>query len=102
MSPGVSPIPWSVPNVPRGVPTLSLQGFGHLVPSWEDPALLGVVYDSVAFPEHNGTPETPGSPSVRLTVGGDTGDIWGHWGHRRVALGTPGGGDRVNLGADIE
>ncbi|XP_066064757.1 protoporphyrinogen oxidase-like isoform X1 [Chamaea fasciata] len=48
----------------RGV-TLPVTGFGHLVPSWEDPALLGVVYDSVAFPEHDGS---PGSPSVRLTV----------------------------------
>ncbi|XP_064257626.1 protoporphyrinogen oxidase isoform X2 [Passer domesticus] len=44
------------------------QGFGHLVPSSEDPALLGVVYDSVAFPEHDGTPATPGTPSLRLTV----------------------------------
>ncbi|XP_009074063.1 PREDICTED: protoporphyrinogen oxidase, partial [Acanthisitta chloris] len=44
--------------------TLPVTGFGHLVPSSEDPALLGIVYDSVAFPEHNGS----GSPSVRLTV----------------------------------
>ncbi|XP_053907100.1 protoporphyrinogen oxidase [Cuculus canorus] len=46
----------------RGV-TLPVTGFGHLVPSSEDPALLGIVYDSVAFPEHDGT-----AGSVRLTV----------------------------------
>ncbi|XP_068851202.1 protoporphyrinogen oxidase isoform X3 [Aphelocoma coerulescens] len=45
--------------------TLPVTGFGHLVPSSEDPALLGIVYDSVAFPEHDGT---PGTPSLRLTV----------------------------------
>ncbi|XP_032938447.1 protoporphyrinogen oxidase isoform X1 [Catharus ustulatus] len=45
----------------RGV-TLPVTGFGHLVPSSEDPALLGVVYDSVAFPELDG------SAGVRLTV----------------------------------
>ncbi|XP_041259936.1 protoporphyrinogen oxidase isoform X2 [Onychostruthus taczanowskii] len=47
---------------------LPVTGFGHLVPSSEDPALLGIVYDSVAFPEHDGTPATPGTPSLRLTV----------------------------------
>ncbi|NXX63905.1 PPOX oxidase, partial [Scopus umbretta] len=40
------------------------QGFGHLVPSSEDASLLGIVYDSVAFPQHDGT----GAASVRLTV----------------------------------
>lgn len=45
--------------------TLPVTGFGHLVPSSEDPALLGVIYDSVAFPEHDGT---PGTPTLRLTV----------------------------------
>ncbi|XP_031949114.1 protoporphyrinogen oxidase [Corvus moneduloides] len=45
--------------------TLPVTGFGHLVPSSEDPALLGIVYDSVAFPEHDGT---AGTPSLRLTV----------------------------------
>ncbi|XP_067425746.1 protoporphyrinogen oxidase isoform X2 [Emydura macquarii macquarii] len=44
--------------------TLPITGFGHLVPSFEDSSLLGIVYDSVAFPEQNGT----GDPSVRLTV----------------------------------
>ncbi|XP_066424444.1 protoporphyrinogen oxidase isoform X2 [Molothrus aeneus] len=47
---------------------LPVTGFGHLVPSSEDPALLGIVYDSVAFPEHDGTPATPGGTSLRLTV----------------------------------
>ncbi|XP_055553034.1 protoporphyrinogen oxidase isoform X1 [Falco cherrug] len=44
--------------------TLPVTGFGHLVPSSEDASLLGIVYDSVAFPQHNGT----GATSVRLTV----------------------------------
>ncbi|XP_009999673.1 PREDICTED: protoporphyrinogen oxidase, partial [Chaetura pelagica] len=44
--------------------TLPVTGFGHLVPSSEDSALLGIVYDSVAFPQHDGSSTT----SVRLTV----------------------------------
>jgi len=36
------------------------------VPSSEDPSLLGIIYDSVSFPQHNGT----GPASVRLTVSG--------------------------------
>lgn len=42
---------------------LPVQGFGHLVPSSEDPGILGIVYDSVAFPEQDGS-----SPGVRVTV----------------------------------
>ncbi|CAB1334111.1 unnamed protein product [Coregonus sp. 'balchen'] len=42
---------------------LPVTGFGHLVPSSEDRGLLGVVYDSVAFPQHNRT----GGPTTRLT-----------------------------------
>ncbi|XP_028910964.1 protoporphyrinogen oxidase [Ornithorhynchus anatinus] len=42
---------------------LPVQGFGHLVPSSEDPGVLGIVYDSVAFPEQDGS-----SPGPRLTV----------------------------------
>uniref|UniRef100_A0A452VHP4 Protoporphyrinogen oxidase n=1 Tax=Ursus maritimus TaxID=29073 RepID=A0A452VHP4_URSMA len=38
-------------------------GFGHLVPSSEDPGVLGIVYDSVAFPEQDGSP-----PGLRVTV----------------------------------
>ncbi|KAM8794273.1 protoporphyrinogen oxidase [Eudromia elegans] len=43
---------------------LPVTGFGHLVPSGEDSSVLGIVYDSVAFPEHDGA----GAASVRLTV----------------------------------
>lgn len=43
---------------------LLFQGFGHLLPSSEDPAVLGVVYDSVAFPQHN----RPTGETTRLTV----------------------------------
>ncbi len=42
---------------------LPVQGFGHLVPSSEDPGVLGIVYDSVAFPEQDGSPA-----SLRVTV----------------------------------
>ncbi|XP_057384148.1 protoporphyrinogen oxidase isoform X3 [Balaenoptera acutorostrata] len=42
---------------------LPVQGFGHLVPSSEDPGILGIVYDSVAFPEQDGSP-----PGLRVTV----------------------------------
>ncbi|NXS52452.1 PPOX oxidase, partial [Brachypteracias leptosomus] len=54
-----------VSSAPRGDPHLApTQGFGHLVPSSEDASLLGIVYDSVAFPQHDGA----GAASVRLTV----------------------------------
>uniref|UniRef100_A0A8C5DA73 Protoporphyrinogen oxidase n=1 Tax=Gouania willdenowi TaxID=441366 RepID=A0A8C5DA73_GOUWI len=43
---------------------LPVMGFGHLVPSSEDRALLGVVYDSVPYPQHN----RPGALTTRLTV----------------------------------
>uniref|UniRef100_A0A673MDE9 Protoporphyrinogen oxidase n=1 Tax=Sinocyclocheilus rhinocerous TaxID=307959 RepID=A0A673MDE9_9TELE len=43
---------------------LPFTGFGHLVPSSEDPGLLGVVYDSVPFPQHNRS----GGLTTRLTV----------------------------------
>lgn len=43
---------------------LPAAGFGHLVPSSEDPGLLGIVYDSVTFPQHNRS----GGPTTRLTV----------------------------------
>ncbi|ESO07106.1 hypothetical protein HELRODRAFT_110634 [Helobdella robusta] len=29
-------------------------GFGHLIPSFEDPAVLGVLYECHTFPHHNG------------------------------------------------
>ncbi|XP_014835509.1 PREDICTED: protoporphyrinogen oxidase-like [Poecilia mexicana] len=43
---------------------LPVTGFGHLVPSWEDPGLLGIVYDSVPFPQHN----RQTGQTTRLTV----------------------------------
>uniref|UniRef100_A0A8D0L606 Protoporphyrinogen oxidase n=1 Tax=Sphenodon punctatus TaxID=8508 RepID=A0A8D0L606_SPHPU len=43
---------------------LPVTGFGHLVPSFEDNSVLGIVYDSVAFPEQDGS----GHPLTRLTV----------------------------------
>lgn len=56
--PEPSPQPHLTPLFP-----LFPQGFGHLVPSSEDPCVLGIVYDSVAFPEQDGSP-----PGVRVTV----------------------------------
>ncbi|KAJ6657041.1 hypothetical protein lerEdw1_003042 [Lerista edwardsae] len=47
----------------KGV-SLPVTGFGHLVPSFEDHSLLGVVYDSVAFPTQDGS----AGPAPRLTV----------------------------------
>ncbi|XP_042296949.1 protoporphyrinogen oxidase [Sceloporus undulatus] len=43
---------------------LPVTGFGHLVPSFEDNSVLGIVYDSVAFPEQDGS----SGSAVRLTV----------------------------------
>ncbi|MGH0154291.1 UNVERIFIED_CONTAM: hypothetical protein FKN15_057460, partial [Acipenser sinensis] len=40
------------------------EGFGHLVPSSESKCVLGIVYDSVAFPQHN----RKDGQSTRLTV----------------------------------
>ncbi|XP_074836928.1 protoporphyrinogen oxidase isoform X2 [Carettochelys insculpta] len=54
----------AVVNLQYDGATLPIMGFGHLVPSSEDSSLLGIVYDSVSFPEQNGS----GGPSVRLTV----------------------------------
>ncbi|XP_076010052.1 protoporphyrinogen oxidase [Genypterus blacodes] len=51
---------------------LPVTGFGHLVPSSEDHGLLGVVYDSVAFPQHNRS----NGPTTRLTV--MLGGAWFH------------------------
>ncbi|KAJ8035237.1 Protoporphyrinogen oxidase [Holothuria leucospilota] len=42
---------------------LPLEGFGYLVPSSEPCQVLGVVFDSCTFPEHN----HPGSETTRLT-----------------------------------
>ncbi|KAK2815349.1 hypothetical protein Q7C36_023615 [Tachysurus vachellii] len=43
---------------------LPVMGFGHLIPSSEDKGVLGVVYDSVPFPQHN----RRGEPTTRMTV----------------------------------
>ncbi|CAL8288913.1 unnamed protein product [Merluccius merluccius] len=43
---------------------LPVEGFGHLIPSTEDKGVLGVVYDSVPFPQHN----SPEGVTTRLTV----------------------------------
>lgn len=77
--------PWGVPSA-RGCPhhthtAAPTQGFGHLVPSSEDTSVLGIVYDSVAFPQHDGA----GAASVRLTVSGRDG------GGGTVTMGTPRG-----------
>ncbi|KAL3848212.1 hypothetical protein ACJMK2_019085 [Sinanodonta woodiana] len=47
-----------------GKPNLIESGFGHLLPSSEDGKLLGVVYDSCVFPQHN----RQDMPSSRFTV----------------------------------
>ncbi|NXW88443.1 PPOX oxidase, partial [Alopecoenas beccarii] len=68
-------LPVTVRSAPGGVPSARrcphpahaaapTQGFGHLVPSSEDTSVLGIVYDSVAFPQHDGA----GATAVRLTV----------------------------------
>lgn len=70
-------LPVTVRVAPGGIPSARrcphpahaaapTQGFGHLVPSSEDTSVLGIVYDSVAFPQHDGA----GAASVRLTVSG--------------------------------
>uniref|UniRef100_A0A8C9ZF51 Protoporphyrinogen oxidase n=1 Tax=Sander lucioperca TaxID=283035 RepID=A0A8C9ZF51_SANLU len=51
---------------------LPVSGFGHLLPSSEDQALLGVVYDSVPFPQHDRT----NGRTTRLTV--MMGGAWFH------------------------
>ncbi|XP_058231867.1 protoporphyrinogen oxidase isoform X2 [Hemibagrus wyckioides] len=43
---------------------LPVTGFGHLIPSSVDKSVLGVVYDSVPFPQHN----RRGEPTTRMTV----------------------------------
>lgn len=40
-----------------------IEGFGHLIPSHELPSVLGVIYESCSFPQHNGLDN-----STRITV----------------------------------
>ncbi|KAG8432029.1 hypothetical protein GDO86_020157 [Hymenochirus boettgeri] len=54
----------AVVNLEYDGEVLPVSGFGHLIPSTEDRTLLGIVYDSEAFPEHNKN----GPSSTRLTV----------------------------------
>lgn len=44
-------------------PCLPYQGFGYLIPTWEDHELLGVVWDSSIFPQQNQHPD-----HTRLTI----------------------------------
>ncbi|XP_077985721.1 protoporphyrinogen oxidase-like [Glandiceps talaboti] len=46
------------------------EGFGYLIPSWEKSKLLGVVYDSCTFPQHN----RRGPTTTRITC-----MMGGHW-----------------------
>jgi protoporphyrinogen/coproporphyrinogen III oxidase len=50
-------------NIGYNSPVLKRQGFGYLIPSKEKQKLLGVVWDSSAFPEQNAHPE-----QTRLTA----------------------------------
>ncbi|KAM4690760.1 protoporphyrinogen oxidase isoform 1-T2 [Rhinophrynus dorsalis] len=54
----------AVVNLEYDGEVMPVSGFGHLIPSTEDKAVLGIVYDSATFPQHNRT----GSSSTRLTV----------------------------------
>ncbi|KAM6395310.1 LOW QUALITY PROTEIN: protoporphyrinogen oxidase [Rhynochetos jubatus] len=60
---GIAAVTVAVVNLQYEGVALPVAGFGHLVPSSEDPSVLGIVYDSVAF-QHDGA----GAGSVRLTV----------------------------------
>lgn len=60
----ISMVTVAVVNLEYEGSVLPVPGFGHLIPSSEDRGVLGVVYDSVAFPEHN----RAGDPTTRLTV----------------------------------
>uniref|UniRef100_A0A3P8SW87 Protoporphyrinogen oxidase n=1 Tax=Amphiprion percula TaxID=161767 RepID=A0A3P8SW87_AMPPE len=60
----VSSVTVAVINLEYEGSILPVMGFGHLVPSSEDRGLLGVVYDSIPFPQHN----RPDGQTTRLTV----------------------------------
>ncbi|GLD70814.1 protoporphyrinogen oxidase isoform X1 [Lates japonicus] len=60
----ISTVTVAVVNLEYDGSILPVTGFGHLVPSSEDQGLLGVVYDSVPFPQHN----RPNGQTTRLTV----------------------------------
>ncbi|XP_077455567.1 protoporphyrinogen oxidase [Stigmatopora argus] len=60
----ISCVTVAVVNLQYEGSVLPVTGFGHLVPSSEEPGVLGVVYDSVPFPQH----DRPNGPTTRLTV----------------------------------
>ncbi|KAM4603143.1 protoporphyrinogen oxidase [Discoglossus pictus] len=60
----MSTVTVAVVNLEYDGAVMPVSGFGHLIPSSEDSAVLGIVYDSVAFPEH----DRRGSRSTRMTV----------------------------------
>ncbi|XP_073342400.1 protoporphyrinogen oxidase [Pagrus major] len=60
----ISSVTVAVVNLEYEGSILPVTGFGHLLPSSEDPGVLGVVYDSVPFPQHN----RPDGQTTRLTV----------------------------------
>ncbi|XP_035771863.1 protoporphyrinogen oxidase [Neolamprologus brichardi] len=60
----ISSVTVAVVNLEYDGAILPVMGFGHLVPSSEDRGLLGVVYDSVPFPQHN----RPDGQTTRLTL----------------------------------
>ncbi|XP_068108365.1 protoporphyrinogen oxidase [Hyperolius riggenbachi] len=54
----------AVVNLEYDGEVLPVSGFGHLIPSFEDSTVLGIVYDSLTYPQHN----RQGLASTRLTV----------------------------------
>lgn len=60
----ISTVTVAVVNLEYEGSILPVMGFGHLVPSSEDRGLLGVVYDSVSFPQH----DRPNGQTTRVTV----------------------------------
>ncbi|XP_037639547.1 protoporphyrinogen oxidase [Sebastes umbrosus] len=60
----ISTVTVAVVNLEYEGSILPVMGFGHLLPSSENRGVLGVVYDSVPFPQHN----RPDGQTTRLTV----------------------------------
>ncbi|XP_035528402.1 protoporphyrinogen oxidase [Morone saxatilis] len=60
----ISTVTVAVVNLEYEGSILPVTGFGHLLPSSEDLGILGVVYDSVPFPQHN----RANGQTTRLTV----------------------------------
>ncbi|KAF1387495.1 hypothetical protein PFLUV_G00079560 [Perca fluviatilis] len=77
----ISTVTVAVVNLEYEGSILPVSGFGHLLPSSEDQALLGVVYDSVPFPQHDRT----NGRTTRLTVQ----EFTAHHYQRHTHLGVP-------------